>query len=199
MPSPDGAATPLTEISGEGRIAGLTTAVIFVATAVVVLVAWWEPLWRRCGGIEGPCVRNAAAAGILTMGAIGALTSGVAMVLRIRRRPVEPDASSRYVWWLGALFALAVCVASWKIPSFTCERGRFDELLESCMHPRSRSEPARWIAFKNALITAALVGGALIALLPRWVRVTAPFTALTWFGVLGWVMTDELARRAGSS
>ena len=186
---------PGAEISPEGRIAALATAAIFIATAAVVLVAWWDPLWRRCGEIEGPCVRGAATAGLLTIGSAVALTSGIAIVVRLRRRPVEAGASSRYVWWLGALFALAFCVASWKIPAFTCERGRFDAVLERCMHPPSTSEPARWIVVKNALVGAGLVGAAAIAALPRLVRVTAPIAALTWFGVLGWVVADELAGR----
>jgi hypothetical protein len=63
------------------------------------------------------------------------------------------------------------------------------------MHPPSTSEPARWIVVKNALVGAGLVGAAAIAALPRLVRVTAPIAALTWFGVLGWVVVDELAGR----
>lgn len=189
---------PATEISAEGRIAGWTTAGVFVATAATVLVVWWEPLWRRCREIEGPCVRSSATAGLLALGAIALMTSGAAIAVRVGRRPVEPGASDRYVWWLGALFALALVVASWKVPSFTCERGRFDTLLERCMHPPTTSAPARWIDAKNAMLGAGLVGGIAIAFVPRWVRATAPVVAVSWFGVLGWIVADELARRGGS-
>lgn len=195
MPTPIG---PADEISPEGRIAAWTTAGIFVATAATVLVVWWDPLWQRCGELEGPCVRRAATAAILATGSVIALASGVAIAVRLRRRPVAAAASSRYVWWLGALFAVAVAVASWQIPSFTCEQGRFDALLERCMHPPGTSEPARWIVAKNAILTTGLVGGVTIAAVPRFVRAAIPIAAVTWLGVLAWIVADELARRGGS-
>ena len=182
----------LSEISVEGRIAGWTTAALFVSTAATVLIVWSAPSWRRCPTIVGPCSRGAAAAGLLVMGAVAMLVAGIAIALRLRRRPTEAGASARYVWWLGALFAIAVWVVSWKIPAFTCERGRFDELLERCMHPPSTSTPSRWIAAKDALLALGAVGGLAIALLPRWVRATAPIVVLTWCGVLSWVVSDRV-------
>jgi hypothetical protein len=182
------------EISPEGRIAGWVTAAVFVATAATLLVVWAEPLWRPCREVESPCARRAAAAGLVSIGALVLLVAGIVIPIRLRRRPVTPGGSARYVWWLGSLFALAVCIAAWKIPAFTCERGRFDELLGLCMHPAGSSTrsspPDRWVAMKDALVGLGLVGGLAIVLVPRWARVTAPVCALTWFGVLAWALGD---------
>jgi hypothetical protein len=43
---------------------------------------------------------------------------------------------------------------------------------------------------KDALVGFGLVGGLAIALVPRWVRVTAPVCGLTWFGMLAWALGD---------
>ena len=89
----------------------------------------------------------------------------------------RPDGSSRYVWVLGALVALGGVLAASRVPAFTCARGRLDDLLELCMHPPSTSEPARWLLAKQAIVAAGLIGAVVIAMRPRWARVTVPLAA----------------------
>jgi hypothetical protein len=75
---------------------------VFSATLIVSAVALiglsWDDIWRVCGSVYGECVERSAGAMILTIGSIAAIGWGVGIVVRIRRRPVDPSGSSRYVW-----------------------------------------------------------------------------------------------------
>ena len=75
---------------------------------------------------------------ILTRCSVAAIAGAVAILLRIRRRPVDPEGSSRYVWALGVLVGLGGIVIAGRIRAYTCDRGRFDDVLVLCMHPRRR-------------------------------------------------------------
>ncbi len=163
-------------------------------TGVGVIAASWGALWQRCGEIAGECVARSAGAALLTMASVVSVGVGVAIWWRIRRRPVDPSGSSRYAWALGVLFAFGLVLAASRIPAFTCKRGRFDDVLELCMHPPTTSEPARWLFVKEAVVGLGLLGGMGIAIRPRWIRVTAPLGALAWFGGAGWVVAETLFR-----
>jgi hypothetical protein len=183
------------EITAEGRLAGRVFAVLLVATGVGVLAAGWDDLWRRCGQISGPCVSRAAGAVLLSVAAVVAIGVGLFTWRRVARRPVDPEGSSRFVWWFGLLFLLGGVFAASRIPAFTCSRGRFDELLELCMHPPSTSEPSRWSWAKDAVVAGGVVGALAIVARPRLARVGIPAAALVFVGGTGWLVLDTLVRR----
>lgn len=180
------------EISPEGRIAGLTISIVLVASGVVVLAAGTDELWRRCGAASEGCTTSAAAAGLASLASVAAIVAGFWMWRRIDRRPLHAEGSSRFVLGLAALFAIGLLLLAWRIPAFTCERGRFDEVLKLCMHPPTTSEPVRWTLLKLACVTFGLGGGVAIALWPRWVLLTAPLAALGWAGGLGVLLSQTL-------
>jgi hypothetical protein len=180
----------VTEISPEGRIAGLTVAAVLVVSGIVVLAAGWDELWRRCGASEG-CTTSAAA-GLASLSSIAAIVAGAWMWRRIARRPVHPEGSSRHVLGLAALFGVGLLLLAWRIPAFTCERGRFDEVLRLCMHPPTTSEPVRWTLLKLACVTLGLGGAAAIALWPKWVRLTAPVSTVAWATGVGLGLSQTL-------
>ncbi len=185
----------LLEISPEGALAGKTFALVLLGSAAALVVASWEDLWRRCGEATGPCVERAAAAGLLTILSVLAVVCGVGIWLRIRKRAVDPTGSSRYVWALGALFAIGLVLVAARIPAFTCGRGRFDTLLQLCMHPPSTSDPASWLWAKKVIVVVGLAGGVAIAARPRAVRFSAAAALAAWAGGFGWVTVDAIATR----
>jgi hypothetical protein len=183
----------VTEITPEGRIAGLTISAVLVVSGVAFIAAGWDELWRRCGGSSEGCVTSAAAAGIVTLFSIAAIGAGAWLWLRVVRRPVDEEGSSRLVLGLATLFAVGLLLLAWRIPAFTCERGRFDEVLELCMHPPTTSEPIRWTLLKLACASFGVAGGVAIALWPRWVRLTAPLAVLAWGAGAGLLLSQTLA------
>ena len=94
---------------------------------------------------------------ILTMCSVAAIAWAVGILLRIRRRPVDPEGSSRYVWALGALVALGGIFIAGRIPAYTCARGRFDDVLVLCLHPPSTSDPTSWLLLKKAIVVVSLI------------------------------------------
>lgn len=183
----------LVEISPEGAFAGRVFAVTLLVSAVAMIVVSWDDIWRVCGEIVGPCVERSAGAIIISMCSLGAIVWGVGVLVRIRRRPVDPEASSRYVLALGALLSLGCIFVAGRIPAFTCDRGRFDDLLVLCMHPPSTSEPTSWLLLKKAVVVLGLLGGILVSVRPRNVRVTAPVAVAVWGAGFGWLIVDTMA------
>lgn len=180
------------EISAEGALAGRTCALALVGTGVTLIGLSADELWHRCGQTAGRCVERAAAAGLLTLVSVFALVLGIAAWRRVRRRPVDPQGSARFVWGLGVMFSAGVALVAAKVPSFTCTRGRFDEVLVLCLHPPTTSEPASWIAAKRAILVLAVLGGALIAARPRPVKLWTVAAVSAWIGGAGWVALDGL-------
>ena len=184
----------LDDISPEGALAGRTLAVVLAASGVALVVASWGDLWRRCEPLASSCNEHAAAAGLLTIFSVLAIGGAVGLWFRIRRRPVDAMGSSRYVWALGVLFAVGVALIAARIPAFRCERGRFDDALQLCMHPPSTSDPASWLWAKKLIVVLGLVGGVLIAMRPRAVRFTMWVAVLAWTAGLGWEAIDVVVR-----
>jgi hypothetical protein len=167
-------------------------------TGVVIVTASWNELWRSCEGlVVSPCVNRAATAALISMFSIVAMGGAVALGWRLRRRPVEPEGSSRYVIALGVLFALGLLSVAATIPTWTCSRGRLDLFLEMCIHRQTRSEVTSWLLLKRAILLVGLVGGGAIAFSRRWVRVSAPLAALAWFaGVGGFLVETKMIHLA---
>jgi hypothetical protein len=182
------------EITAEGARAAYTLSGVLVVSGTAFAVAAADELWRRCPTGSDACATSAAAAGLVTLVSIAAIAAGIALFRGVRRRPVDPGGSSRFVIGLGILFALGVWLVAWRIPPWTCARGRFDPVLELCMHPPTTSEPTSWALDRLALALLALAGGAVIALRPRWVRVTAPLSVLAWACGAGWLLVGTLVR-----
>jgi hypothetical protein len=82
---------------------------------------------------------------LVVIGAAVAIVVGALAWRRVSRRPVDPYGFSRFVWCFGVLFALGAVFTASRIAAFTRARGRFDDLLEPCLHPPSTSEPSRWL------------------------------------------------------
>ena len=175
-----GAEVVPTEISPEGAFAGRVFAVTLLVSAVALIGVSWDDVWRVCNAVSGPCVERSASATILSMCSLAAIVWGVGILVRSQRRPVDPQASSRYVLALGALVSLGCIFVAGRIPAFTCDRGRFDDVLVLCMHPPSSSEPASWLLLKKAVVVLGVLGGILVSVRPRNVRVTAPLSVAAW-------------------
>jgi hypothetical protein len=188
-----GADAVLTEISPEGRLAGRIFAVTLIVSAVVMIVVSWDDIWRVCGEVAGPCVERSAAAMILTMCSVAAIAGAVAILVRIPRRPVDPEGSSRYVWALGVLIGLGGIFIAGRIPAYTCARGRFDDVLVLCLHPPSTSDPASWLFLKKAIVVTALAVAIVVSIRPRLVRFTAPVCVTVWAVGFGWLLADTVA------
>jgi uncharacterized membrane protein YidH (DUF202 family) len=182
------------EISPAGALAGRTFSLLLVGSALAVIGMSWDELWRTCGAVEGRCVERAAGAGLLTILSVIAAAIGVAVWIRVRRRPLDREGSSRYVWALGVVFALGMILGATRVPAFTCERGRFDDALELCMHPPSTSEPSRWLLVKQVLVLVGLIGGVALAATPRHTRFWAILSTVAWVGGAGWLLLDTLVR-----
>ncbi|HEU4355529.1 MAG TPA: hypothetical protein VFT27_08070 [Actinomycetota bacterium] len=181
-----------TEISPEGRVAGLTLAGVLVVSGIVVIVAGWDELWRRCSASSEGCATSAAAASLAALGSVAAIVAGGWIWWRIGRRPVHPEGSPRFVVGIAVLFALGLLLLAWRIPAFTCELGRFDEVLDLCMHPPTTSEPVHWSLLRLACVTLGLAGGVAIALWPKWIRLTAPLAVMAWAGGVGLFLSQTL-------
>ena len=190
--SRDRADVVLSEISREGAHAGRVFSLTLLASAIGLIALSWDDIWRVCGAVHGDCVERSAGATILTMGSIAAIAWGVGILVRIRRRPVDPSGSSRYVWALGVLFALGLIFFSGRIPTFTCDRGHFDDALAVCMHPPSISDATSWLVLKEAIVVIGLVGAVLVSVRPRNVKVTAAVTVAVWGIGFGWLIADTM-------
>jgi hypothetical protein len=188
-----GADAVLADISPEGKLAGRVFAVTLIVSAVAMIVVSWDDIWRVCDEIVGPCVGKSAGAMLLAMCSLAAIAWGVGILVRIRRRPVDPDGSSRYTWALGALLALGCIFVAGRIPAFTCHRGRFDDVLVLCLHPPSTSDPTSWLLLKKAVVLIGLLGAVLVSMRPRDVEVTAPLSVAVWAFGFGWLLADTMA------
>lgn len=119
---------------------------------------------------------------------------GAAIWLHTRRRPVRNGQGSRSSWGLGALFALGLVLVSRQIPAWTCDIGRFDEVLRSCVTVHTRTDPHSAVALKDGLIAFGVLGGTAIAVMSRWVRLSAPVAAIAWMVGAGWLLLDAFVR-----
>jgi hypothetical protein len=183
----------LSEISREGALAGRLFSLTLLASAIGLIALAWDDVWRVCGAVNGDCVKRSAGAMILTMGSIAAIAWGVGIFLRIRRRPVDPAGSSLYVSALGVLFALGWIFIAGRIPAFTCDRGHFDDVLGVCMHPPTISGAQSWLLLKGTLVVIGLLGGLLVSVQPRNVKLTAPASVAAWGIGFGWLIVDTMA------
>ena len=191
--SGDRADAIVSEISREGVLAGRVFSATLIVSAVALIGLSWDDIWRVCGSVYGECVERSAGAMILTMGSLAAIGWGVGILLRIRRRPVEPSGSSRYVWALGVLFALGGIFIAGRIPAFTCDRGHFDDALAVCMHPPSILGCDELAAPQGGDRLIGLLGGVVVAVRSRNGRVTAPVTVAVWGAGFGWLIVDTMA------
>ena len=191
--SRDRADVMLSEISPDGALAGRVFSLTLLASAIGLIALSWDDIWRVCGAVHGDCVERSAGAMLLTMGSIAAIAWGVGTLVRIRRRPVDPAGSSRYVWALGVLFALGWIFIAGRIPAFTCDRGQFDDALAVCMHPPSISDATSWLPLKEAIVVIGLLGALLVSVRPRNVKLTAPVSVAAWGIGFGWLIADTMA------
>jgi hypothetical protein len=181
-----------TDISPEGALAGRVFAVTLIVSGLALIVVSWDDIWRVCNAVSGPCVERSAGAMILTISSLAAIGWGAGILLRLRRRPVDPEGSARYVWALGVLVALGGIFIAGRIPAYTCDRGRFDDVLVLCLHPPSVSDPTSWLLLKKAIVLVALAVGFVVSIRPRLVRATAPVSVAVWAIGFGWLVADTM-------
>jgi hypothetical protein len=190
--SDDRARVALSEISADGLLAARAFAVTLVVSGVAMVAVSWDDIWRVCNEIAGPCTERSAGATILSLASVGAIVWGIGIVLRTRRRPVDPEGSSRYVWALGVLLALGAVFLASRVPAYTCARGEFDEVLVLCQHPPTTSEASSWLLYKRAIVVVGLLAAVVVAARPRWVRLTAPLSVIVWAAGFGWLIADTM-------
>jgi hypothetical protein len=183
----------VTEISPEGKLAGRVFAGTLVVSAVAMIVVLWDDIWRVCGEVVGPCVARSAGAMILAMCSLAAIGWGAGILLRLRRRPVDPQGSARSVWALGVLVALGGIFIAGRIPAYTCAQGRFDDVLVLCLHPPSTSDAVSWLLLKKAIVVVSLIVAVPVSVRPRNVKVTAPLSVAVWAVGFGWLLADTMA------
>lgn len=188
----DRAAVALSEISAEGLLAGRVFAVTIIASAVAMVAVSWDDIWRVCGGLSGSCIERSAGAIMLSLASVAAAGWGVGILIRTRRRPVDPEGSSRYAWALGVLLAIGAILIASRIPAYTCARGEFDDVLVLCQHPPTVSEATSLLPWKRAIVVIGLVLGVLVAARPRLVKLTAPIAVLVWAAGFGWVLAETM-------
>lgn len=182
----------LSEISTEGLLAGRVFAVTMIASAVAMVAVSWDDIWRVCGGLSGSCVERSAGAIMLGLASVTAAGWGIGILIRTRRRPVDPEGSSRYVWALGVLCAIGAILIASRIPAYTCARGEFDDVLVLCQHPPTVSEATSLLLWKRVIVVIGLALGVLVAARPRLVKLTAPVTVLVWAAGFGWVIAETM-------
>ena len=183
----------LLEISAEGLLAARVFAPTLIASAVAMIAVSWDDVWRVCNEISGPCTERSSGAIILSIASVAAAGWGIGILVRVRRRPVDPEGSSRYVWALGVLLGLGAILIASRISAYTCARGEFDEVLVLCQHPPTTSEASSWLLPKKAIVAVGLLAAVVVAARPRWVRLTAPLAVVIWAAGFGWLITETMA------
>jgi hypothetical protein len=79
-----------------------------------------------------------------------------------------------------------------RIPAYTCDRGHFNDVLAVCMHPPSVSDATSWLLLKGAIVVIGLLGGLLVSVRPRNVKLTAPMSVAAWTIGVGWLIADTM-------
>jgi hypothetical protein len=117
------------------------------------------------------------------------------MGVLVRRRAVSEAGTSGYTAFLSALFVAGILGIVASIPPYTCPAGtHVDPLAALCINARTRFDATSWLWLKWSIAVAAFVVGATIIWRPRWVRLTAPIAAASWFAGLGWLLTQTVGR-----
>ena len=61
------------------------------------------------------------------------------------------------------------------------------------MHTPSISDATSWLLLKEAIVLIGLLGGVVVAVRSRNVRVTAPVAVAVWGAGFGWLIVDTMA------
>ena len=190
--SDDRAAVALPEITAEGLIAAWVFAATLIGSAAALIAVSWDDIWRVCNEVSGPCTERSAGAIMLSFLSVAAIGWGVGILLRTRRRAVDPEGTSRYAWALGVMLALGSIFIASRIPAYTCARGEFDDVLVLCQHPPTVSEATSLLMWKRAIVLVGLALGVVVAIRPRIVKLTAPLSVLVWAAGFGWLIADTM-------
>jgi hypothetical protein len=188
----DRAVVALPEITAEGLIAARVFAATLVGSAAALIAVSWDDIWRVCNEVSGPCTERSAGAIMLSFLSVAAIGWGVGILLRTRRRAVDPEGTSRYAWALGVMLALGSIFIASRIPAYTCARGEFDDVLVLCQHPPTVSEATSLLMWKRAIVLVGLVLGVVVAIRPRIVKLTAPLAVLVWAAGFGWLIAETM-------
>jgi hypothetical protein len=181
------------EITTAGRIAGYTSAACLVVTGAGYLVFSIDEL--TCSPVYPPCARYAPGGIIIAIGAGFMLSFGVVMGVLVRRRAVSEAGTSGYTVLLSFLFVAGILGVVARIPTYTCPTGtHVDPLAALCISDRTRFDATSWLWLKWALVVGATSVAATVIWRPRWVRVTAPIAAASWFAGLGWLLIETVGR-----
>ena len=181
------------EITPAGRLAGYTSAACLVITGATFLAFSIDEL--TCNPLYAACSRYAPGGIIIAIGAGFMLVIGVVIALLVRRRAVSEAGTSGYTVFLSVLFVAGVLGIVASIPAYTCPPGtHLDPLAALCISSRTRFDATGWLWLKWSIAVAAFAIGASLIWRPRWVRLTAPIAAASWFAGLGWLLTETVGR-----
>ena len=183
----------VSEITPAGRIAGYTSAACLVLTGATYLLFSVDEL--TCSPVHPDCSRYAPAGIIIAITAGFMLLFGIVMGVLVRRRMVSEAGTSGYTAFLSLLFIAGVLAAVALIAPYTCPAGtHLDPLAALCINARTRFDATSWLWLKWGVAVAGFLVGVTLIWRPRWVWVTAPIAAATWFFGVGWLLTETVGR-----
>jgi hypothetical protein len=166
-------------ITPAGRIAAFVTAGCCLLLGLGLGWAFVDELLCDTKG----CEREAAAAALLMIIALGLVAFSVGVLRQVVKRPVQPDGFEGWYWGLGAVFFLSAFVTAVLVPAATCPQGgKPDQTLGMCLLGHDRL-PMTSLAWLEWLIIAGGIGGAvLLARFRRhvWLNVAACLAAFSF-------------------
>ena len=173
-------------IAPAGRIAAFVTAACCVAVGLGFGVSLLDDL--ACA--RPSCQGAAAAAALMTIGALGLIALGVAISIGVRRRPVDEDGATGWFWGVGSIFLVSASVtAAWLVPSATCPEGGVpDSTLGRCLLGHDRLPMTSWVWLEWMVVAGGLVGGVILAKLRRQVWLNAAVSVAALASVTIWLL-----------
>jgi hypothetical protein len=176
---------PMLAIAPAGRIAAFVTASCCVALGVGVVALMADG--TACDHLS--CQREAAAAWLSIMLALGIVALGVAIALSAGRRPIEEDGATGWFWGLGTIFLASAIGAAVLVPAATCPNGGSpDATLGMCLLGHDRLPMTSWAWLERLIVVAGIAGALLLGAHRRhvWVNAAICVTALT--GTMTWML-----------
>jgi hypothetical protein len=170
-------------ITPAGRIAAFVTAGCCLLLGLGLGAAFVDELLCDSKG----CEREAAAAALMMIVALGLVALSVGVLRQVVQRPIDRDGSEGWYWGLGAVFFISAFVTAVLVPTATCPQGgEPDETLGMCLLGHDRLPMTSWVWFEWLIIAGGVGGAVVLAKFRRhvWLNVVicvAAFTsAMTW-------------------
>lgn len=172
-------------IAPDGKVAAYTTAACCALGGVAIAV-----LAAPRAACDTPACQDAAAgAWLLLLFAVCILVLAAAIAIMTRRRPVGVDGTTGWCWGMGAAVAACGLVLAVLVPASTCPQGGAPDLtLELCLDGRERLPMTSWVWLERSIVVAGLGLGLAVALVRRWIWLTAACTVALCGGTVTWAI-----------